>query len=312
MSKHFDSSTLDQFSAVFASNLLGSACGHRSLHIGIVPNGDASPLSFVPNNVFVVAPDSRTIAIVTDDNLAINTNDDLSLHLLGQAQMEQFNDLQSITFTADQLELLNDTPILSQAPIALRIQVQNTTPIAASTQLITAIVTDLKIDKNILGHEGNLRLADCDIVSRTSDHSFYSTTPITITSTPKHDSIVYDEETNTYNASILPYASNVGAPAIEPNDVSAWKNRGINRVNHHLKNQYDNLKEEYDKMTDLYRWNDIIYGAKISFEPVIGEIYHLYKDKNRVILSLISPDEWNKEYLGSFRLNVSQIWEKID
>jgi hypothetical protein len=26
------------------------------------------------------------------------------------------------------------------------------------------------------------------------------------------------------------------------------------------------------------RWNELVYSAKFSFEPVIGEIYHLYRD----------------------------------
>jgi hypothetical protein len=37
---------------------------------------------------------------------------------------------------------------------------------------------------------------------------------------------------------------------------------------------------------------------------VIGEIYHLYRDAAGVnFLSLISPQEWNKEHIGTFKLN---------
>ena len=60
------------------------------------------------------------------------------------------------------------------------------------------------------------------------------------------DQVVYDEEKG-FNASILPYATNVGAPAIIVEDVSGWKSRGVNKVNHQLKAKFEELKEEYQK-----------------------------------------------------------------
>jgi hypothetical protein len=30
-----------------------------------------------------------------------------------------------------------------------------------------------------------------------------------------------------------------------------------------------------------YEWNELVYNSKFSFEPVIGEIYHLYRDAKR-------------------------------
>ena len=61
-----------------------------------------------------------------------------------------------------------------------------------------------------------------------------------------------------------------------------------------------------------YEWNQLVYNAKFSFEPIIGEVYHLYRDKTgEDFLSLISPNEWNKEHIGSFRLNSDKKWEKF-
>ena len=37
----------------------------------------------------------------------------------------------------------------------------------------------------------------------------------------------------------------------------------------------------------------MIYGAKLSFKPEIGQIYYLYeKSDNSFMISLISPKEW--------------------
>ena len=46
----------------------------------------------------------------------------------------------------------------------------------------------------------------------------------------KPDNIVFDEESNKYNASILPYASSVGAPSIKIEDNKSWKERGVSKV----------------------------------------------------------------------------------
>ena len=112
---------------------------------------------------------------------------------------------------------------------------------------------------------------------------------------------------------LLPYASNVGAPAIRPDNVDDWKLRGVHKVNKQLETKFLELKEEYLKLVEDYKWNELVYQAKFSYEPVIGEIYHLYVGKDgNPFLSLISPNEWNKEYIGSFKLNSEQKWIKTE
>ena len=124
----------------------------------------------------------------------------------------------------------------------------------------------------------------------------------------KPDNIVYSEDKG-YNASLLPYSTNVGAPAIKIDDVVSWKSRGISNVNKEFENKFNELKIEYLNLMKEYEWNEIVYNAKFSFEPVIGEIYHLYCGDDGVnFLSLISPQEWNKEHIGTFKLNSNKKW----
>ena len=124
----------------------------------------------------------------------------------------------------------------------------------------------------------------------------------------KPDNIVYSEDKG-YNASLLPYSTNVGAPAIKIDDVVSWKSRGISNVNKEFENKFNELKTEYLNLIKEYEWNEIVYNAKFSFEPVIGEIYHLYCGDDGVnFLSLISPQEWNKEHMGTFKLNSNKKW----
>ena len=42
------------------------------------------------------------------------------------------------------------------------------------------------------------------------------------------DNVVFDKKSQTYNAHLLPYGSNLGSPSIKANHLSAWKTRGIN------------------------------------------------------------------------------------
>jgi hypothetical protein len=112
---------------------------------------------------------------------------------------------------------------------------------------------------------------------------------------------------------ILPYGSNVGAPSIVVENIEAWKQPRIIKVNKQFQSKFNELKEEYQRLIDEYKWNDLVYQSKFSFEPVVGEIYHLYYGNDgNVFLSLITPDEWNKPYIGSFRYNYDNKWIKIE
>lgn len=131
-------------------------------------------------------------------------------------------------------------------------------------------------------------------------------------STKKPDQVVFDEKTQKYTAALTPYATNLGAPAIIANDITSWKNGNISKVNHQFKSQFDDIKSQYEVMMKKFEQNNLIYSAKFSFEPVLGEIYHLYRKENGdVWLSLISPQECNWNFVGSFRLNSGKIWEEI-
>ena len=114
------------------------------------------------------------------------------------------------------------------------------------------------------------------------------------------------------NKALLPYGDSVSAPAIRPENIDDWKLRGVNKVNKQFKTKFDELKEEFKQLLEEYQWNELVYQSKFGYEPVIGDIYHLYigKDGNP-FLSLIAPNEWDKEHIGSFKLNSEQKWIKV-
>ena len=129
----------------------------------------------------------------------------------------------------------------------------------------------------------------------------------------KPDHVVFDEKDGKYNASLLPYGSNVSAPSIHLEDISNWKKISVNKVNHQIKSKYDKLKDEFDQMMQQFEYNKLVYSATYNFEPVVGEIYHLYKRENdETFLSMIAPHQCNFNHIGSFRLNYDRMWLKVE
>ncbi|APY00512.1 DUF2452 domain-containing protein [Lacinutrix venerupis] len=129
----------------------------------------------------------------------------------------------------------------------------------------------------------------------------------------KPDNVVFNQETQQYDAALKPYATNVGAPAIHVKENITWKNKNVIKANKQLKARYLEIKAEYDKIIEELEYNNLVYNAKFNFEPILGETYHLYKDKNgQPFLSIISPTECNFNFIGSFYLTSEHMWKKID
>jgi len=131
--------------------------------------------------------------------------------------------------------------------------------------------------------------------------------------TPKKpDLVVFNEETKQYDAALKPYGTQASAPSIQPLYTTTWRNDGIERANKQFKSKFDELRKEYEEMMRQFQYNDLVYNAKFNFEPVIGEVYHLYKGKkSEPFLSIIAPDQCNFKHLGSFRLNSDKIWKRV-
>lgn len=127
----------------------------------------------------------------------------------------------------------------------------------------------------------------------------------------KPDLVVFNEETQQYDAALKPYGTSASAPAIKPLHTATWKNDGVDRVNKQLKSKFDELKKAYENLMESFKDNDLVYNAAFNFEPIIGEVYHVYKDANEApFLSIIPPDQCNFNFVGSYRLNSDKLWEK--
>ncbi|MGB3607745.1 MAG: DUF2452 domain-containing protein [Psychroserpens sp.] len=128
----------------------------------------------------------------------------------------------------------------------------------------------------------------------------------------KPDQVVFNEDEKRYDAALKPYATNVGAPSITVTDTSSWKDKNVHKANKQIQAKYLELKAEYDHMIEELEYNNLVYNARYNFEPLIGETYHLYRDKNeQPFLSILTPNSCNFDFIGSFKLNSELLWKKV-
>jgi len=122
----------------------------------------------------------------------------------------------------------------------------------------------------------------------------------------KPDLVVFNEDTEKYDAALKPYGTSASSPVIKPLNTATWRNDGVQRANKQFKSKFEELIQKF-------QYNDLVYNSKFSFEPIIGEVYHLFNNrKKESFLSIISPEQCNFYHLGSFRLNTDKMWEKIE
>ena len=123
------------------------------------------------------------------------------------------------------------------------------------------------------------------------------------------DNIVYNETTGKFDANLKNYPTTVGSQKFEP--IVVDKSEGI-KADKFFNSRLTELKKEYELLVSKYVDTKLVYGSDYNFQPIVGETYHLYERKNgSKFLSMISPDDWKQEYVGSFTLLNNGTWEKL-
>ena len=82
------------------------------------------------------------------------------------------------------------------------------------------------------------------------------------------------------NPHSLPYASDLSAPVIKPNNLGAWKSGSVHSANKYFKERFDKIKSEAEELSNEFKWNEIIFNAEMRFKPVMGKDYYLYEKQD--------------------------------
>lgn len=110
-----------------------------------------------------------------------------------------------------------------------------------------------------------------------------------------------------------PYGDNVGAPSIKLTNIGSFKQEKILQTNLYFEARFNEIKKEYLDLLEAFKWNDLVYSSNFKFEPIKGHIYHLYQNKNKALfLSLIEPEKWNHDWIGTFIMDANNKWIKIN
>jgi hypothetical protein len=120
-----------------------------------------------------------------------------------------------------------------------------------------------------------------------------------------------------------PIPLNVASPPINPLDKKLIKANAYETMHHQanqqieiLKRQADLIMQQVKEIEERVMVSKQIYESNISFEPVIGNIYYLYKKSEKLMLSMVAPNEWGKklpydEYLNKVCLLADKTWQVL-
>jgi hypothetical protein len=128
----------------------------------------------------------------------------------------------------------------------------------------------------------------------------------------------------TGSQAFAPIPLHVGSAIIRPIDKGKLKSTALETVEKQANQQIGMLKKQAElimqQVRDIetrVRIAEEIYAADINFDPVIGNVYHLYeRDDDSRVLSMLSPDDWGKRlpfarFVASVKLLGDRTWEVL-
>lgn len=134
-----------------------------------------------------------------------------------------------------------------------------------------------------------------------------------------------DKDKVAENPGLIAYPHNVGSIAIKPEDEGKLKTRALSAMREQtnkqllqIHKQVELLAAQANELKKRVEVSEKIYMADLTFEPFVGNVYHLYKKEEGFKLMLIAPDEWSRgipstiEYISSVKLLSDHTWEIVD
>lgn len=124
--------------------------------------------------------------------------------------------------------------------------------------------------------------------------------------------------------SVLPYSAAVSGAVIKPNEEGIIKHKALTAMEEQTNMQLDQIRKQIELLAlqahEIQKRKELsmmIYGAKMSFKPNIGQTYYLYeKADSSCLLSLVSPKEWGphgpfKKFVAAVQLLADHTWKEL-
>jgi dihydrofolate reductase len=127
----------------------------------------------------------------------------------------------------------------------------------------------------------------------------------------KPDNIVWSQEAG-YDAKLKNYPTNLGSPSFDLPNISLAKTAAGKKMIDVFEREKQELIEKAKKLQEEYDSSVMVWESIMSFEPIVGHTYYLYDFQKGKTLSLLAPNEWNKNefFIGAFVLTSENKWIK--
>lgn len=124
--------------------------------------------------------------------------------------------------------------------------------------------------------------------------------------------------------SVLPYSASVAGALVRPTEEGMIRHKALTAMEEQTNMQLEQIRKQIELLAlqahEIQKRKELsmmIYNAKLSFKPNIGQTYFLYeKHDNSHMLSLVSPKEWGtsgpfKKFIAAVKLMADHTWTEL-
>lgn len=125
--------------------------------------------------------------------------------------------------------------------------------------------------------------------------------------------------------SVLPYSASVSGAVIKATEEGVIKHKALTAMEEQTNMQLEQIRKQIEllalqaqEIQSRKELSMIIYNAKLSFQPVIGQVYYLYeKHDDSHLVSMVSPKEWGggsgpyKSFIAQVKLLADHTWMEV-
>ena len=124
--------------------------------------------------------------------------------------------------------------------------------------------------------------------------------------------------------SVLPYSAAVSGALIKPNEEGIIKHKALTAMEEQTNMQLNQIRKQIELLAlqaqEIQKRKELsmmIYNARLSFKPNIGQTYYLYEKKDgNHLLSLVAPKEWGgsgpfSKFIAAVKLLADHTWQEL-
>ncbi len=138
------------------------------------------------------------------------------------------------------------------------------------------------------------------------------------------EKVLTDVEVYHKQLSVLPYSASVSGAVIKPNEAGVIRHQALTAMEEQTNMQLTQIRQQIELLAiqakEIQKRKELsmlIYDAKLSFSPVIGQTYYLYETKDDShLLSMVGPKEWGaklpfKSFVAAVCLLADHTWKEV-